>query len=162
LMAPRFFFLLSLCVLPAALVSATRPVRTPFVVQGRVFCDTCKAGFETPATTYIQGAKVRLECKNRDTQQVVFSCDSVTDHTGTFEINVAYDHGDEICEALVVSSPQKGCQSVLPGREKSRVILTNYNGISSNVRFANSMGFVQKEAASGCAQIMKLYEEEDV
>ena len=50
----RFVILFALCVLPA-LVAATRPVRTPFVVRGKVYCDTCLAGFETSATTYIPG-----------------------------------------------------------------------------------------------------------
>ncbi|RRT83686.1 hypothetical protein B296_00012164 [Ensete ventricosum] len=30
-------------------------VKRGFVVQGRVFRDTCRAGFETPASTYIRG-----------------------------------------------------------------------------------------------------------
>jgi len=50
----RVFMLLALCVLPA-LVSAARPGRNPFSVQGLVYCDTCLAGFETPKTTYIAG-----------------------------------------------------------------------------------------------------------
>lgn len=44
--------------LPAT-VSGARDVKaagdTGFVVEGRVFCDTCRAGFETPKTTYIAG-----------------------------------------------------------------------------------------------------------
>lgn len=31
------------------------PSKTDFIVQGRVYCDTCQAGFETSATTYIHG-----------------------------------------------------------------------------------------------------------
>lgn len=50
----RLMLLVALCVLPA-LVSAGRPVSQPFVLQGRVYCDTCRAGFETSATTYIAG-----------------------------------------------------------------------------------------------------------
>lgn len=42
--------------MPAA-VSGARDLnkKSSFVVQGRVFCDTCRATFETPATTYIAG-----------------------------------------------------------------------------------------------------------
>ena len=44
--------------LPAA-VSGARDVKAAanrgFVVEGCVFCDTCRAGFETPKTTYIAG-----------------------------------------------------------------------------------------------------------
>jgi hypothetical protein len=47
-----------LCALAASSVSATRDLRsrrTQFVVRGNVWCDTCRAGFETPASTYIAG-----------------------------------------------------------------------------------------------------------
>lgn len=50
----KLFVLFTLCVLPALAV-ATRPMRTPFTVEGKVYCDTCRAGFETSATTYIPG-----------------------------------------------------------------------------------------------------------
>jgi hypothetical protein len=43
-----------LCALPAH-VSAARDLKKGFIVQGRVFCDTCRVGFETPASTYIAG-----------------------------------------------------------------------------------------------------------
>jgi hypothetical protein len=43
-----------LCALPAH-VSAARDLKKGFIVQGRVFCDTCQVGFETPASTYIAG-----------------------------------------------------------------------------------------------------------
>lgn len=42
-------------VLLSSLACEARHVRSRFVVQGRVFCDTCRAGFETPATTYLAG-----------------------------------------------------------------------------------------------------------
>lgn len=43
-----------LCAFPAH-VSAARDLKKGFIVQGRIFCDTCKVGFETPASTYIAG-----------------------------------------------------------------------------------------------------------
>lgn len=58
-MAARVGLLLVLCVLPA-LVAAIRPQKNPFSVEGRVYCDTCRAGFETSATTYIPGTLSRL------------------------------------------------------------------------------------------------------
>lgn len=36
----------------ATAVAAERP---SFIVQGRVYCDTCRAGFETSVTTYLAG-----------------------------------------------------------------------------------------------------------
>jgi hypothetical protein len=47
-----------LCALAASSASAARDLRsrrTQFVVRGSVWCDTCRAGFETPASTYIAG-----------------------------------------------------------------------------------------------------------
>lgn len=49
----------ALCALAASGADASRdlrPLRAGFVVRGRVWCDTCRAGFETPAFTYIAGA----------------------------------------------------------------------------------------------------------
>ncbi|XP_042475358.1 pollen-specific protein C13-like [Macadamia integrifolia] len=156
----RFLILFALCVLPA-LVSASRPVKNPFVVVGKVFCDTCRCGFETSATTYIHGAKVRVECKDRETLKVAYHVDGVTDTTGTYRITVADDHEDELCESVLISSPQTDCTAKTPGRDRSRVILTNNNGIISNIRNANAMGFTKDTALSGCTQLLKQYQEYD-
>lgn len=45
-----------MCVL-ASVVSSSESVvkKRSFRVQGRVYCDTCRAGFETNVTYYIQG-----------------------------------------------------------------------------------------------------------
>ncbi|KAH7524431.1 hypothetical protein FEM48_Zijuj06G0118400 [Ziziphus jujuba var. spinosa] len=152
--------LLALCILPA-LALATRPLRKPLIVQGRVYCDTCLAGFETSASNYIAGAKVRLECKNRNTMQLLYSKEGTTDSTGTYKITVTEDHEDQLCDALLVSSPQGDCAKVSPGRERARVILTNYNGMASETRFANAMGFTKEEPAAGCANVLKQYQEFD-
>ncbi|KAF5200742.1 Pollen-specific protein [Thalictrum thalictroides] len=156
----KFLILLALCVLLPAYVSAVRPLKFPFVVHGKVFCDTCQLGFETPASTYIAGAKVRIVCRNRDSLETVFSCDAVTDKSGSYSVTVAYDHDDQICESVLISSPQEHCAKVLSGREKAPVFLTSNNGINSNDRFANNLGFVRDAALAGCTKIKKLYEEE--
>ncbi|KAI3762070.1 hypothetical protein L1987_52493 [Smallanthus sonchifolius] len=49
----RVMFILALCVLLPAMISAARPMSRLFRLQGKVYCDTCRAGFETFATTYI-------------------------------------------------------------------------------------------------------------
>lgn len=49
----KSMLLLALCVLLPALISGGRLMSKPFVLEGRVYCDTCRAGFETSATTYI-------------------------------------------------------------------------------------------------------------
>ncbi|XP_008803750.1 pollen-specific protein C13 [Phoenix dactylifera] len=147
--------------LPAA-VSGARDVKaaaanTGFVVEGRIFCDTCQAGFETPKTTYIAGAKVRVECQSRTTGAKTCSFDGVTDRSGTYNILVADEHEHETCESVLVSSPVKGCDKILKGRERSPVFLTHNNGIASDKRFANSLGFQNDIPLEGCAQLMEMY-----
>ncbi|XP_065882014.1 protein DOWNSTREAM OF FLC-like [Euphorbia lathyris] len=154
----RLMLLFALFALPA-IVSAARPARNPFEVEGRVFCDTCQAGFETPKTTYIAGAKVRVECKDRKTMELVYSKEATTDSTGTYKMYINEDHQDQLCDAMVVSSPQLSCKNPSSGRDRARVILTNYNGIASNKRFANAMGFEAEEAMSGCTELLRQYQE---
>ncbi|XP_050377115.1 protein DOWNSTREAM OF FLC [Argentina anserina] len=156
----KLVMLLALCVLPA-LALATRPMRTPFTVVGSVYCDPCRFGYESSAITYIAGAKVRLECKDRSGQVLKYSKEGTTDSTGTYRIVVAEDHEDQVCDSILVSSPQKRCSEATPGRDRARVILTGYNGITSNTRFANAMGYMKTEALAGCSQILKQMQELD-
>ncbi|KAF3447303.1 hypothetical protein FNV43_RR12486 [Rhamnella rubrinervis] len=151
---------LALCLLPA-LALANRPLRRPLVLHGQVYCDTCLAGFETSASNYIAGAKVKVECRDRNTMELLYSKEGKTDSTGTYKISINEDHENQLCDALLVSSPQGDCSTVSPGRERTRVILTNYNGIASENRFANAMGFTMKEPAAGCADVLKQYQEFD-
>ncbi|KAL0311628.1 UNVERIFIED_CONTAM: hypothetical protein Scaly_2922400 [Sesamum calycinum] len=57
-MARNLLVLFAVCVLPA-IVSA-HFVRDPFHVTGCVYCDTCRCGYETDATTYmaVGGSKI--------------------------------------------------------------------------------------------------------
>ena len=50
----KVVILMALYLLPA-LAMPTRPMKTSFLVEGNVYCDTCRCGFETSATTYIAG-----------------------------------------------------------------------------------------------------------
>ncbi|KAI7754248.1 hypothetical protein M8C21_018008 [Ambrosia artemisiifolia] len=157
----KLAFMLALCVLLPALISAARPMSRPYVLQGKVYCDTCRAGFETSATTYIEGAKVRVECKDK-TQKLLYTAEGTTDATGTYHINVNEDHGDETCDVVLVSSPLGDCKNADPGRDRARLALTSYNGIVSDTRFANAMGFMKDEVMSGCTTLLQsLMEEED-
>ncbi|KAL5982128.1 hypothetical protein ACLOJK_016197 [Asimina triloba] len=173
----RLLVVFALCVLPA-LVSA-RPAKPSYLtVKGRVYCDTCLAGFETPAATYIHesclvivpdesddkptaGAKVSVECRERESGKPTFTTEGVTDHTGTYMIPVTDDHDDEICETVLKSSPQADCATVAPGRERARVFLCSNNGIVSHTRFANNLGFQKNTPLAGCAQVLKQYQEFD-
>ncbi|KAH0453691.1 hypothetical protein IEQ34_018015 [Dendrobium chrysotoxum] len=151
---------LVICFLPASVFGGRAAPAVRFTVQGRVFCDTCRAGFETPATTYIEGAKVKVECREK-TGVKTCSYDGVTDSSGNFNIVVADEHEHEICEAMLVSSPDVGCKTEVPGREKSRIFLSHNNGISSDIRFANSLGYQKDTPLAFCSELMKIYNQDD-
>ncbi|XP_010455288.1 PREDICTED: protein DOWNSTREAM OF FLC-like [Camelina sativa] len=156
----KVVLLVALCFLPVLTIVA-RPNKNPFVVRGRVYCDTCLAGFETSASTYIPGAVVRLECKDRRTMELTYSHEARTDSTGSYKILVNEDHDDQFCDATLVSSSQLRCSTRSPGHDRARVTLTRFNGIASDERFANTMGFLRDAPMPGCAEIMKLYQETD-
>ncbi|RVX23614.1 Protein downstream of FLC [Vitis vinifera] len=150
---------IALCLL-LVYVSEARPMRKPFVLHGRVYCDTCRAGFETSETTYIAGfwcnhsgstaSMLRLRVHgllHMEVQELELSA-----KTGT-----AYS----LFTALRVKSPQPDCAKVDPGRDRSRLSLTRSNGLVSDTRFANAMGFMKDEPASGCTQLLKQYQESD-
>ncbi|XP_068643503.1 protein DOWNSTREAM OF FLC-like [Aristolochia californica] len=153
----KLVIFLALCLLPA--LAAARPVRTFFTVQGRVYCDTCRAGFETPYTKYMQGAKVRIECKDRDSMKLLYTAEGITNKEGTYKVLVGGDHEDQICESVLVSSSQSECSAIEPGRERARVFLTNNNGIASPTRFANNLGFIKDAPIAGCSELLKQYQE---
>lgn len=51
-----FLFVAAACYLPIN-VSAARnvPAKNKFIVEGKVFCDSCQFGYETPLSTYLAG-----------------------------------------------------------------------------------------------------------
>lgn len=107
------------------------------------------------------GAEVILQCKDRTTNDLVYSKLGRTDSSGSYTILVDEDHENQICDAKLVSSPQHDCKEATPGRDQSRVILNRYNGIATDDRFVNNMGFMTKGVASGCAEILRQYQEFD-
>ncbi|KAF9622018.1 hypothetical protein IFM89_029238 [Coptis chinensis] len=84
------------------------------------------------------------------------------DSSGAHKVSIADDHDDQLCESVLISSLQKDCALAMPGRERARVIFTNNNGINSNNRFANNLGFIKDEPLAACAQVLKLYEGDEV
>ena len=105
------------------------------------------------------GAKVKLDCRDRDNQKLVrYTAYGETNPAGEFEFEVSFDHGDDICKCSLISSPLPNCSKIEEGRESAEVFLTNNNGIISNHRHANNLGFVQDHQSAGCAQVMKQYQ----
>lgn len=111
------------------------------------------------AFLFSAGAKVRVECKSKSTGVKTCSFEGHTDHTGTYNISVDDEHEHELCESVLVSSPDRGCAKLVAGRERAPVFLNNKNGVASNVRLANALGFQKDVALAACAQILKMYQE---
>lgn len=102
-----------------------------------------------------------VKCRNIKSDKTTYSCEGVTDHSGTYKIPISGDHENEICETVLVSSPQTGCTTVAPGRDRARLALTHNNGIASDNRYANNLGFVKDAPLAGCAELLKQYQEFD-
>ncbi|URE16798.1 Pollen-specific protein [Musa troglodytarum] len=157
-MASHLRVFTALCLLSAFLCMVGFAIAVPnLVVEGRVYCDTCRAGFETKATEYIEGAKVKLECKNYTTGASTFTAEGVTNTMGTYQISVSDDHQEESCAVMLVSSPRSDCSEISDGRNLAPVVLTHNVGITTGVRYANSLGFLKDEPLASCGQMLMQY-----
>ncbi|KQJ82329.1 pollen-specific protein C13 [Brachypodium distachyon] len=158
----RILSAVALAVIMAGLAGTSDAVDLPdYIVQGRVYCDTCRAGFETNVTTYIKGAKVRLECKRFGTEKVERALDGVTDETGTYKIELKDSHPEDICEVVLIQSPLADCNKIQALRDRARVELTRNIGISDNLRLANSLGYLKDVPLPVCAQLLKQFKSAD-
>ncbi|KAK8691345.1 hypothetical protein V6N13_074856 [Hibiscus sabdariffa] len=127
-----------------------------FIIEGKVYCDTCRVEFETKLSQPIKGAFVNLQCRNRtDGRSISYTQDVVTDETGAYKIKVEGDHEDEICEVSLVKSPRNDCNDPTEAWRKSRVVLSSKDGVNGPQRFANNLGFMKKEPLPGCTQVLK-------
>ncbi|MDK0841554.1 pollen Ole e 1 allergen/extensin family protein, partial [Clostridium perfringens] len=107
-------------------------------VEGPVYCDTCRVDFPTPLSYDLKGAKVKVECRNKTTNEVTVSIEGATDGFGWYRIPVEGDHEEELCEVSLLDSGDETCSELLEGAvHNARVALTNRNGIShQTARFA--------------------------
>ncbi|KAK3012213.1 hypothetical protein RJ639_011529 [Escallonia herrerae] len=130
-----------------------------FFVEGQVYCDTCRVQFITRVSEFMSGAKVRLECKDREGGHITYSIDGETDDSGTYHLPVDGNHEDEICEVELMKSSNPECDEIhnnsWANKSSSRISLTHNNGMSSKVRHANPLGFYAKEAHSECPEVFK-------
>ncbi|KAF8409039.1 hypothetical protein HHK36_005111 [Tetracentron sinense] len=124
-------------------------------VEGKVYCDTCRVQFETKLSKYLPGAKVHLECRNRNDGNITYTAEGECDDKSAYSIPVAGEHEEDICEVVLGKSNNPDCAGILPGRDRARVYISSNNGISSLVRYANSLGFIKKEALPECPEILK-------
>ncbi|KAL4579763.1 hypothetical protein LXL04_015928 [Taraxacum kok-saghyz] len=156
----KLLVLFTICLLPALLTATA--INNTFSLKGRVYCDTCRCGFENTATKYLAGAKVRVECRDRNSLGLRYTMNAVTDATGTYHIEVNKDHGDQKCECTLVGSPDPECAEPNIGRHRATVILTSNNGMNYGARYANAMGFLKKTALPGCTELIKSYFPADI
>ncbi|XP_047965711.1 major pollen allergen Lol p 11-like [Salvia hispanica] len=132
-----------------------------FLLQGSVYCDTCRCGYETSASKYLSNAVVRLECRARANSELTYTKEAVTNSAGKYKMLVESDRADDFCDTVLVSSPDPECNSPDAGRDRARVILTNNNGMNSRTRYANALGFVKRTPLASCTQILQQYQESE-
>ncbi|KAL6502602.1 hypothetical protein OROHE_024255 [Orobanche hederae] len=160
MMANFLIVLLALCVVPS--IVTARFMAHPLVVKGYVYCDTCRAGYETSASEFLAGAVVKLECRKRtDTSKLTYTKEAVTNSDGCYHIKVHHDHDDDICDVKLVKSSHSGCGIANAGRDRARVALTRNNGMVSDVRFANALGFLKDTPLASCSQILQQYQDQE-
>ncbi|KMZ57126.1 Pollen Ole e 1 allergen and extensin family protein [Zostera marina] len=153
--------LLTVVVLFVSAVTVPTTAKLPpstFIVEGRVYCDNCRAGFETTISEYLSGARVKLDCQNETTHKVIQTIEAVTDSKGSYHIEISHDHEDETCEVSLVSSPKPDCSEIKSSRNSARVVLTENSGMASDTRNANSLGFLKKEPLKICKKLLKWYD----
>ncbi|CAN6166155.1 unnamed protein product [Urochloa humidicola] len=151
--------LLATTVLAAAgVVAAVR--QDDFFVEGSVYCDTCRAGFETNVTVPIAGARVRLECRHYMSASgaVERSAEGTTDAAGKYRVELVDNRGaEEVCAVALVSSPMPGCAEKEAGRDRAQVELLRDAGLATTVRRANPLGFLRDQPLPNCGQILAAY-----
>ncbi|KAJ1406456.1 Allergen Ole e 1, conserved site [Sesbania bispinosa] len=128
-----------------------------FFVEGKVYCDTCRTQFLTRLSEFMEGATVHVECKEEN-GTMTFTKEAVTDASGSYRVEVDGDHEEEVCEVVLVKSPRSDCLEVDRDshlEQAAKISITNNNGIISHVRAANPFGFLIKDRAAGCVDVLK-------
>lgn len=105
------------------------------------------------------GAKVRVECRDVNSNKITYSCDGETNESGMYKIPITGDHEEQTCDMVLVSSPQSDCAKAVAGRDRARLALTHNNGIVSDKRYANNLSYQRHAPLASCAQVMKQYQE---
>ncbi|KAK4368386.1 hypothetical protein RND71_012178 [Anisodus tanguticus] len=93
---------------------AEAPTQTQaqFRVEGKVYCDSCRALFENRLSKPISDAEVRLQCRNQTDDTVTLTIEGKTDERGVYNLPVEHDHEDEICEMILIKSSMDDCTDI--------------------------------------------------
>ncbi|KAF5729169.1 Olee1-like protein [Tripterygium wilfordii] len=149
------FLASAICLLSLFGITNAEPT---FDVEGTVYCDTCRTQFLTRVSKFMKGAKVRLECRVREGGELTYSVEGETDADGTYRLAVTGDHEEEVCEVVLVKSSMPECTEESSAeflRKSARISLTTNNGILSNVRTANALGFMIKDPIPECTEVLR-------
>ncbi|KAI3457378.1 hypothetical protein Pfo_014041 [Paulownia fortunei] len=144
----------ALCILALATVAHSKK-RDVFAVEGDVYCDPCRVQFQNALSEKLAGAAVRLECTNIDTKAVTYSVEGVTDSNGHYTLQVVGDHENDTCQVKAIKSPKPHCSEPLTAVAESRIVCTENVGIHSDVRYANPIGFMTKDASPQCISVLQ-------
>lgn len=104
--------------------------------------------------TFGIGARVRLVCRDIETEKVKYETEALTDKNGKYIIEASGDHENELCDVGVVHSPREDCKEPAIGFENSRVVCSNNVGMHNPTRFANPLFFMKKESLPGCKDVL--------
>merc|ERR1711971_981556 len=130
-----------------------QPPVSQFYVQGQIYCDTCRVGFINELSEFIQGAGVRLQCKDGKKGNITFTEVGYTRAKGHYSMLIERDHKNEFCEIKLLSSSRKDCNEIpIEGwvRPSMRFILNTVNGTTRTIK---PLGFFKKEALPKCPQV---------
>lgn len=100
---------------------------------------------------------MKLVCTNFTTGATTFTSEATTDGSGTYRLSVEHDHQEESCWIQLAKSSQNDCSEINDERNRAPVVITHNVGIASNVRHANSLGFLKDVPLSNCGQILMQY-----
>ncbi|KAE8692254.1 hypothetical protein F3Y22_tig00110847pilonHSYRG00093 [Hibiscus syriacus] len=149
------FFFICISSSPTFASAAGPSKQNKYIIVGRVYCDTCRVEFETKLSEPINGAVVKLECKNRTTEATTYQSNEIaTNPSGEYRIEVTGDYEDSDCDINLIRSPRDDCSEPTESWRKARVVLTARDGISGELRYPNNLGFKKKEALPGCKKVL--------
>uniref|UniRef100_A0A0E0KZW1 Uncharacterized protein n=1 Tax=Oryza punctata TaxID=4537 RepID=A0A0E0KZW1_ORYPU len=144
----------ALLLLLSALASGAGAVALPrppgFTITGRVYC----AGFETKASHSIEGTTVLMKCRHFEMQQLHHKVEATVNEWYKME-----DHQEKICEVVLLRSPKPECAKIERFRHRSRIALTDNNGIKQgSLWYANLIAFFRKDQLPNCGDILRSYD----
>ncbi|KAG6588099.1 hypothetical protein SDJN03_16664, partial [Cucurbita argyrosperma subsp. sororia] len=145
----------ALCLM--SLINIATCEKERFFVEGKVYCDTCRIQFFTKVSKFLEGATVKLECRDIEGGNVTFSKETETDKSGSYKIETDKDHEEEVCEVSLVKSKDPDCDEITKEgyAHKSRVSITSNSGITSPERLANPLSFMKKEKLPECKEVLR-------